>query len=45
MLEALATSRNLEKQYSVKNAISAQPLAGLFWTNQHEILDPFLKLN
>ena len=45
MLEALSTSRNLEKQYSVKNAIRAQPQAGLFWTNLHEILAPFLKLN
>ena len=45
MLEALSTSRNLEKQHSVKNAIRAQPLTGLFWANMHEILAPFLKLN
>ena len=35
MLEALATSRNLEKQHIVINAISAQP-AIYFWTNLRE---------
>ena len=44
-LEALATSRNLEKTIYYKCNTYPAPYLVYFWTNLHEILAPFLKLN